>query len=62
MMKNIHQNLPQKKRFYISGTDIIDGDPELDIVSEYAYTPEMAFAQAVAHAAGTSFTPEKVEN
>jgi hypothetical protein len=55
------KNTIGKKVFYVEGTlRTIDG-PQLDICTEYAFTIEEAWAQAENHAAGTAFTPEKIE-
>ena len=38
-----------------------DGGTDIDHATERAYTREEALRQAKEHAAGTSFTPERVE-
>ena len=38
-----------------------DGGTDIEHSTEHAYTREEAWDQAVAHAAGTSFTPERIE-
>jgi len=47
-----------KQRWRITGTDRLDG---LDHMTEYAVTEKEAWAQALAHSEGTSFTPERIE-
>jgi len=49
------------QKWVITGTDVSRGSRDLDHAFEWAETKEKAWAQAVAHAAGTHFTPESIE-
>lgn len=51
----------RKRKFNVTGTSIIGGDPEFDVYTEWAFTLEEAGQQALDHAVGTSFKVEKVE-
>ena len=55
------KHLVGKKVWVITGTIDTKGGPELDLMTERAFTKEEAWAQAEHHAAGTGFTPEKIE-
>jgi hypothetical protein len=50
-----------RRRFIITGTERGPDGPELNVLTERAFTAEQAWQQAVDHAAGTAFTPEKIE-
>ena len=46
----------------ITGTERLkDGGTDIEICTEHAYTRDEAWEQAKEHAAGTNFTPERVE-
>jgi len=46
----------------VTGTERLkDGGTDIEHSTEYAYTREEAWSQANEHAAGTSFTPSRVE-
>tara|TARA_Y100000310_G_scaffold67277_1_gene62594 strand:+ start:31546 stop:31773 length:228 start_codon:yes stop_codon:yes gene_type:complete len=50
-----------KRRWIITGTERGPNSLDLDHMTEIAPTREEAWAQALAHSAGTSFTPERIE-
>ena len=56
----LNKNTIGKNVFIITGTLRTSGGPELDLCTEYAFTAAQAWQQALAHAAGTAFTPEKI--
>lgn len=51
----------ERRVFVITGTERGPDGPELNVLTERAFTAEQAWQQAVDHAAGTAFTPEKIE-
>ena len=52
---------PSIKKWVITGTEISNGSRNLDHSWEWAATEAKAWDQAIAHAAGTSFNPETIE-
>ena len=52
---------PIKIRWIITGTEISNGSKNLDHSFEFATSVSEAWAQAIAHSAGTNFTPETIE-
>ena len=52
---------PAIKKWVITGTDTSLGSRDLDHSWEWAATEAEAWEQAMAHAAGTRFTPETIE-
>tara|TARA_Y100000034_G_scaffold107388_1_gene136884 strand:+ start:372 stop:590 length:219 start_codon:yes stop_codon:yes gene_type:complete len=58
---NKHRIGQERRVFIITGTERTADGPELNVTTERAFTEAEAWQQAVAHAAGTAFTPETIE-